>query len=471
MPLVSNAKNLWRKSIHLHDPFNNHNMGQDVAARHTDPVTLVIIGCGQRGKKYAAYALDEPTKCKVVAIAEPRPKTRKSFADAHHVDQTLVFNTWQDLHQASADTIKTVGKRLADAVIIAVQDHMHLEVALAFAEQGYHILCEKPMSTNLDDCLKMEAAVKKAGIIFGMGHVLRYSPYSKALTEVVRSGTLGQLINVVHIEPVGYYHFAHSYVRGNWAREEESCFSLMTKSCHDIDILCHWLSPGTPTRVSSFGSLQHFRKISKPPAAGSATRCFDCAHEKECPYSARKIYLDPVSQGNTHWPASTIVDGVPDIENITSALKHGPYGRCVYECDNDVCDNQVVNLEFSNGATATFTMIAHTSLICERQTRLHFSHGEIVGDMNTFTVTNFRTGQTKKHVPKNEGGGHGGGDTGLIRTFVEAVRTGRQSVLGTDVSQVLKSHLTVFAAESSRREGKVVDCFEFEKEARKKVII
>lgn len=182
-------------------------------------------------------------------MAEPRPKTRNHFAAAHNIDQTLVFDSWQELHQASAETIKTVGKRLSDAVIIAVQDQMHLEVCLAFAEQGYHILCEKPMSTNLDDCLKMEAAVKKAGIIFGMGHgtllsycsgtdvsnntriVLRYSPYNHALTKIIRSGELGPLINIVHIEPVGYYHFAHSYVRGHWRKEEESCFSLMTKSC------------------------------------------------------------------------------------------------------------------------------------------------------------------------------------------------------------------------------------------------
>ncbi|KAI0796546.1 streptomycin biosynthesis protein StrI [Abortiporus biennis] len=446
-------------------------MGQDFNDYKNEPITLAIIGCGQRGKNYAAYALQEPSKCKVVAIAEPRPKTQKNFSTAHHVDTTLVFNTWQELHKASAETIKTVGKRLADAVIIAVQDHMHLEVTIAFAEQGYHILCEKPMATSLEDCIKMEAAVKKAGIIFGMGHVLRYSPYNKALTEVVRSGELGQLINIVHVEPVGYYHFAHSYVRGSWSKEQESCFSLMTKSCHDIDIICHWLSPETPSRVSSFGSLQHFRNSSKPKGAGSANRCFDCAYERECPYSAKKIYLEPVQQGNTHWPASTIVDGIPDIENITSALKTGPYGKCVYECDNDVCDNQVVNLQFANGATASFTMVAFTSLICDRQTRLHFTHGEIVGDMNTFAVTNFRTRKTEKHNPRNEGGGHGGGDLGLIQAFVEAVRTGRQEVLETDVSDVLKSHLTVFAAETSRREGRVIDCVEFEKEARVKYAV
>lgn len=382
-----------------------------------------------------------------------------------------MFNDWQELLKASADTIQTIGKRLVDAVVVAVQDHMHCEVVTAFAAQGYHILCEKPMATSLQDCLEMEKAVKNAGIIYGVGHVLRYSPYSKAITEVVRSGQLGELINVVHIEPVGYFHFAHSFVRGHWKKESESSFSLMTKCCHDIDILCHWLSPAIPMRISSFGSLQHFRKEKKPPTAGTATRCLECSVEQDCPYSAKKIYLEPVSRGNTNWPVSTIVDGIPDIENITDALCNGPYGQCVYESDNDVCDHQVVNIEYSSGATVSFTMVAHTSLICERQTRLHFTHGEIVGDMNNFTVTDFRTGHKTTHHPKNEGGGHGGGDLGLMRTFVEAVRTNNQELLGTDVSEVLQSHLTVFAAEASRREGTVVDCAKFEKAIRAKLEI
>ena len=127
---------------------------------------------------------------------------------------------------------------------------------------------------------------------------------------------------------------------------------------------------------------------------------------------------------------------------------------------------KVVNIEFSSGATASFTMVAYTSLICERQTRLHFTHGEIVGDMNTFTVTDFRTGKRTTHCPPNEGGGHGGGDLGLIRTFINAVRLGDQTILGVDVGEILTNHLTVFAAEQSRKEGKVVDCAQYERTIR-----
>jgi predicted dehydrogenase len=142
---------------------------------------------------------------------------------------------------------------LADAVVVAVQDAQHAEVVLACTPLGYHILCEKPFATSAEECIRMSDAVKKAGdIVFAIGHgmcwesgsprlwiafdlcvcaVLRYSPYNQSVVDVIRSGALGKPINIVHVEPVGYYHFAHSYVRGNWAREAKSSFSLLTKSC------------------------------------------------------------------------------------------------------------------------------------------------------------------------------------------------------------------------------------------------
>ncbi|PPQ66752.1 hypothetical protein CVT24_008709 [Panaeolus cyanescens] len=458
--IIANTKNIWRRSTRLTEsPFNNTNHSAADKPRVTgsvkptrsspteDVITIAVVGCGQRGKAYANYAFRCPELCKIVAIAEPRPRTKQQFAQSHNIDQTLVFDSWEELLAASAETIVTVGKRLADAVIVAVQDHMHLEVVEAFSKQGYHVLCEKPMATNPLDCLRMEAAVKASGAIFGMGHVMRYSPYSKEITDIIRSGSLGELVNAVHVEPVGYYHFAHS----------------------DIDLLCHWFKPAIPVKISSFGSLRHFRQSAKPTAAGNTTRCLDCPIERNCPYSAKKIYLDPVSHGNTGWPVETIVDGLPDIENVTEALRDGPYGRCVYESANDVCDNQVVNIEFSNGSTASFTMVAFTDAICDRQTRLHFSHGEIIGNMNTFTVSDFRKRSTTTHRPRNEGGGHGGGDMGLISSFVEAVRTNQQKALGTTIDEVVKSHLTVFAAEESRLKGIVVDYPSFEMTIRKEM--
>ncbi|KDQ20530.1 hypothetical protein BOTBODRAFT_26548 [Botryobasidium botryosum FD-172 SS1] len=431
------------------------------------PVTIAIIGAGQRGKVYAEFALANPHLCKVVAVAEPRKRTRELMVEAHLVPEAQVFKSWEDLLAASSACLAQTGKRIADAVVVAVQDNLHAAIVTAFAEQQYHILCEKPLATTPEECIRIHDAVKKSDKVFGIGHVLRYSPYNRAIADIIRSGELGKPINIVHIEPVGHYHFAHSYVRGDWAREKDSSFSLMTKSCHDIDILGFYLSPSTPVRVSSFGSLTHFRKSEKPVAAGPATRCMECPIRDSCPYSAKRIYLDPVTIGERGWPASTLTDGPPDIESVTEVLQTGPYGKCVYESDNDVVDHQVVNLEYSTGATCSFTMVAFTEQICNRSTRIHFTHGELIGDMKTFTTTNFTTLETKQHAPLQEGGGHGGGDLGLMRAFVHAVREGRQDVLGVTVDEVLRSHMTVFAAEKSRKEGKVISCQGYEEEIRR----
>lgn len=137
-------------------------------------------------------------------------------------------------------------------------------------------------------------------------------------------------------------------LQGNWRREDETAPILLTKSCHDIDWL-KWIVGAKCVKVSSFGSLKHFRKEQQPE--GASSRCLDCkvclhcagilySHstqvEQQCPYSAKKIYLDAVKRGVTGWPVKILVEGTPTEENITRALETGPYGRCVYESDNDV---------------------------------------------------------------------------------------------------------------------------------------
>ncbi|CEL61280.1 putative oxidoreductase YjhC OS=Escherichia coli (strain K12) GN=yjhC PE=3 SV=2 [Rhizoctonia solani AG-1 IB] len=442
------------------------------------PVRLAVVGAGQRGRKYGRYALDNPKHCTVFAVAEPRPETRECMAQEHQLPPDRIFSDWKDLLAASdahdATRKDPTDPRYVDGVVVTVQDHMHAEVVIPFAQRGYHILCEKPMATTPEECIRMADEVERSGVVFKIAHVLRYSKYNQALREVVISGDLGKLVNIVHVEPVGHYHFAHSYVRGNWNREAKSSFSLMTKSCHDIDLLCHLFAPATPVRFSSFGSLNHFTKSEKPVEAGSAVRCLDCAVQKTCPYSASRIYLT----GNTGWPVSAIVDGAVTRDKVVKELEDGPYGLCVYESPNDVCDHQVVNIEFSNGTTASFTMVAFTKLICERQTRIHLTHGEVIGDSNMFTTTNFRTNETQRHRPSFMDA-HGDGDMGVIREFVRSVshrlakgnnqtseNVDSADDVGYPVSEVLRSHLAVFCAERARRTGTVVLFEDYEREVR-----
>ncbi|KAJ3497551.1 hypothetical protein NLG97_g1816 [Lecanicillium saksenae] len=392
------------------------------------PVTIVVVGAGSRGTSLTWMIWDS-------------------------IPEDLQFQNWKDL--------KAKGK-IADAVVIAVQDHQHVEAVEDYAELGYHILCEKPMATSVADCVKISNLTKAtAPKVFGMGHVLRYSPYNRAVKDIIDSGALGEIINIQHIEPVGNQHFAHSYVRGNWHKEADSSFALMTKSCHDIDIVNFYLSGLKPTKVHSFGSLRHFKKSQKPVEAGAAKRCLECPHEQDCVWSAKKIYIDTLQGDVEKWARHFVDSEVLDIENVTEALNRTNYGTCVYEGENDVVDHQIVNIEYEGGITASVTMSAFTESVCQRGTRIQGTKGELIGDMTTFDVFDFLTRTNKHYAPKLDGGYHGGGDTGLARAFVSAVAHGDQSVLHVTIDDILDSHLLVFAAEKARKENCVVDFDQF----------
>lgn len=411
------------------------------------PVRLAVIGAGSRGTGYAAYAAAHPDQARVVAVAEPRPFYRDRLAREHRIPSERVFADWREAAAVP---------RLADAAIIATQDAMHVEPAEAFAGRGYHLLLEKPMAPDEDGCRRIHRAVIDAGILFAVCHVMRYTAYTRRLKALLEAGAIGDLVSIQHLEPVGYWHQAHSFVRGNWRNERESSPMLLAKSCHDLDWLRHVM--GVPCeRVSSFGSLKHFRREEKPAAAGDATRCLDCSCEATCPYSARRIYLGRVARGQTGWPVDVLTPEVSEAA-VTEALRTGPYGRCVYACDNDVVDHQVVNLLFAGGRTAAFTMTAF-NLGGHRRTRLFGTRGEIAGDGVCLEVTDFLTDRTEViDTAAADGsilGGHGGGDYGLMQSFIAAVAAGDQGRVMSGPDETLETHLMVFAAERSRRRGTV----------------
>ncbi|KAJ3292949.1 hypothetical protein HDU79_000858 [Rhizoclosmatium sp. JEL0117] len=425
-----------------------------------NPVTVLVVGAGQRGNIYASFCLTHPSLATVVAVCESNAKRQSNFALRHKIDAKNVLSDY-----------KQITKGLAQCAVVSTLDQSHADIVVHLASLGYHILCEKPMAVSLEDCEVMRQAVLKAGVLFACGHVLRYSPYTRALQSVLRSGEIGDIINVVHVEPVGWYHFAHSFVRGNWRNEAETSFSLMTKCCHDVDLLTHLFAPLKAKRVSSFGSLTHFKKSQKPKEAGDAKNCLDCSISSSCPYSATSLYITQARKLNKNWPISVVCGGQEvdaetpqDLEDlVVSKLRDGQYGACVYEIpDNDVCDHQVVNIEFEGGKTASLTMVAFTESVCQRATRIHGTKGEIIGDMSTFTVFDFgskvkRTVDPAKTDVDGDGtSGHGGGDSGLMHAFIRAVATGDQSLLGCDVNDVFESHRLVFAAEEARLKGTVV---------------
>lgn len=412
------------------------------------PVTIAVVGAGGRGRAYAGYTIAHPEEATVVAVAEPRARYREWFAEVHRLGNDRAFTTWEEL---------TARPRLADAVIIATPDALHVEPAVALADLGYAILLEKPMAPTEAGCRQVVEAVRRTGVLLAVGHVLRYTPYTVALKALLDQGRLGDIVTVQHLEPVGYWHFAHSYVRGNWRSQAESTFLLLAKACHDLDWIRYLV--GAPcVRVSSFGALSHFRPSERPP--GAADRCLDCPVEAACPYSAVRFYRRALADPHLrYWVEIITPDVSPD--GVEQALRHGPYGRCVYTSDNDVVDHQVVNMEFAGRQTASFTVTAFTPQ-APRMTRLFGTRGFADGDGHQLRVFDFLSEatevvETASYGPGSASGGHGGGDQGLMRAFVAAVAGGDPSPINTTPAEILESHLMAFAAERSRLEHRVVE--------------
>ena len=415
----------------------------------TQPIKIIILGAGNRGRVYAEYARRHPGEAQVVAVAEPRSKYRAALAYDHHLAETSRFTSWQEVAEHP---------KFADAVVIATPDRDHLEPVRAFADQGYHILLEKPMAPTADECAEIALLVKRSGVLLAVGHVLRYTPYTRTLKRLLDEGVIGEIISLQHLEPVGHWHQAHSYVRGNWRNQGTSSSMLLAKSCHDLDWI-RYIMGERCTAIHSFGALTHFKKEQKPPEAKNALRCLECDYEPQCPYSAKRIYLPLAERGETGTPLTALtLDTTP--AGVLEALATGPYGRCVYECDNDVVDHQVVNMEFAGEKTASFTMTGFTRMR-PRQTGIFGTRGEIQGDGLSLHSFDFLTGEqrTVNCVQAGEGDtltGHGGGDAGLMAAFVNAVAEGDPRYLLSGPEETLESHQMVFAAERSRLERRTV---------------
>jgi len=300
-------------------------------------------------------------------------------------------------------------------------------------------------------------------------HVLRYTNFFKAIKDIIDSGEIGEVMNIQHIEGVGNVHQSHSFVRGNWGNSKRSSFMLLQKSCHDMDILA-WLIGKPCTAVQSFGSLSYFTEENAPE--GAPARCIDgCPHADTCPYNAVKLYLEETNEsgrGNWFRRASTHLIAPTDAD-VEKVLRTTEYGKCVYRCDNDVVDHQVVNAQFGDNVYVSFTMSAFNK--GGRYLRVMGTKGEIAGNAenNKITVYNLETGTSREHDCNSRVGGstivsgHGGGDQGIIAALRDLLcGITSKSVCG--IRESCDNHMIAFAAEESRLAGgKLVRMDEFMK--------
>ncbi|MEA3335546.1 MAG: Gfo/Idh/MocA family oxidoreductase [Chloroflexota bacterium] len=417
-----------------------------------ESITAVLLGAGQRGAdSYGPYALEYPQELRFVAVAEPDPIRRTRFAEAHGIPSERQFTTWEEVASRP---------QLADALFNCTKDQMHYASTMGALDTGYDVLLEKPMTNRLTPTVQLVQHAEKLGRLLQVCHVLHYTTFFSTLHDILESGKLGDIITVEHRENVETYHMAHSFVRGNWRNAAESSPMILSKCCHDLDILT-WNFGHGPERLQSFGSLLHFRRDMAP--TGATQRCTDdCPVSEQCPFDARRLYLD---MDRTGWPVTMITSDL-SYQGRLQALESGPYGRCVFHCDNTVVDHQTVNLEFPGGATAVLFMQGHSH---EESRTLRYDgtratlRGKFTYRGGVIEIHDHVTGAMEVIPCDATMSGHSGGDFGMVSAFLETIR-GNAAPL-TRARVALESHMMAFAAEESRKKGKVVDMAVFRRRA------
>ncbi len=417
--------------------------------------SVVIAGAGGRGRiTYAPYAKKFPEQMRLIAAADRIPERLEEMRQEYGLEQDKCFSSVEEMFAQP---------RLADMAFICTQDADHVRHACLALDKGYDVLLEKPVSADIAQCRQLLDKAEKLGRSVTVCHVLRYAPFYQKLKSLLEEGTLGEIISIQASENVGYWHQAHSFVRGNWRRSGDTSPMILAKCCHDMDLLV-WLTGSRCRRISSMGGLSFFRQENAPQ--GAPDYCMEgCPVKDQCPYDAEKIYVTDTLTGydtnGAGWMQRAVYGGT-DREGLRAALGTSPYGRCVFRCDNDVVDNQSVTMEMESGVTISFHMCG----LNQRNYRtIHImgTGGDISGDLEEETLVLNRFGKEPEVIRMNVEetiSGHGGGDYRMLADMFRARSQGQGTL--TSLRQSLESHYMAMAAESSRLAGgRLVDVDEF----------
>ncbi len=419
--------------------------------------TVAILGCGSRGAfAYGEIMVGWKDKYEIVALCDVDEGKLGCAAAKFGVAKEKSFLTEEGFFE----------EKHADVLVIATQDRDHVRHAIRALELGYHILLEKPISPIKEELYVLLEAQKKYQREVLVCHVLRYAPAYVKIKELIDSGVIGKLVRMEATEMVRYAHQSHSFVRGNWRREEETSPMIMAKCCHDLDMIQYYIG-STCESVYSNGDLRFFKEENQPE--GAADRCQDCQYKTTCPYSAELQYVQAWKEGGCRygWPYNVVdpLNNPYTEETLRAAYEKGPYGRCVFKCDNDVVDNQMVAMNFKNGVYATLVMTAFTGKGGRIYT-FHGTHGEIRFDdgdeilrlfeYNGLEIPKTTTWNVKELVNEkvNKGFGHGGGDMAMLLDLYDLLEGKGKGE--TTLEKSMESHLMALAAEESRKSGQVV---------------
>lgn len=419
-----------------------------------NPITAVIVGSGHRSLRYASYALEHPEKLQIVGVVDPLAERRNQAAELYGFPEQHCYSSVEELVN---------GPRLADAVINGTMDSLHVETTIPLLHAGYDVLLEKPIGISEEEVLKLYEEAQRLGRKVMICHVLRYAPFYSEIRQRVADGEIGDILQIVTTENVSFHHMATAFVRGKWrSKEAGGSHFLMAKSCHDLDLIT-WMKDGIrPVKVSSFGNLSYFREEKAP--SGSGDRCLtNCQIERECVYSARRLYVEQNMWSDYIWEYSKVDRNADDREKLEDLRTDNPYGRCVWRCDNEVTDHQNVIIEFEDQSTASHILTGGTAKPC-RSIHLIGTTGEIEGVMEDgfFVIRKPDPDNAREHIEEKiklevSQDMHGGGDLRLAADFVRMIQGGEPSISSTSLGSSIYGHLIGFHADESRLENRTLD--------------
>ena len=417
--------------------------------------TVSILGAGSRGAEaYGRIMLSQKDRYKIVSICDISKEKVDKYQQIFGVSKDLCFTDENEFFK----------ERRSDALVIATIDEEHVRECIKAFELGYDVLLEKPISANIKELYDLLEVQHKYNNKVMVCHVLRYAKGFTKVKELLDNKVCGDLVMIDTIEQVCFWHQAHSFVRGNWRNSDETSPMILQKCCHDFDLLQYYASSKCDT-ISSIGSLRYFKKENQPE--GAADRCTKCKYDDTCTFSAKRFYIGEwknIGSVENGWPYNVITTKLPLTEEaLYEAIDKGPYGRCVFACDNNVVDNQIVMMRFENGVNANLRMTAFTPG-GGRLMKFYCTNGEIdLYDADEKIVVTKFYGEPEtidiKRLLDEGGHNHGGGDAGIMDSFYKLLNGEVSSETSLDKS--VESHLMALKAEESRlQKGKLLKVHE-----------
>lgn len=401
-------------------------------------IRIAAIGYGNRVRKYLQYVEEHPTAAVLAAVVDSNELRLDEARHKFGVEKENCFTSIDDFFSSNLQV---------DGVIIGTPDDFHYEACISAINKGFRVLLEKPIAQSIQECNKILEASSLKGVPVTVCYVLRYYSYYQKIKSIIDSGELGEMVSINHIVNVGIDRTTHSYVRGIWNNSSTSNPIILSKCCHDIDLII-WLTGSLPKRVNSFGSLKWFKKENAPK--GCSHRCKDCAIERNCPYSAIDLYIR-----RREWISNFIVPEGDTLENVLdNEMENGLYGRCVYFCNNNVRDHQIVSMLMENEVVVNLSMDCFT-LKDNRVTNIKFVFGEIEADDEVIRVTNFKTKEVAEYdfSKINKLPLHANADLKIMEEFISSFNKNFDINMPLLESSI-ESHKACFAAEESARKGK-----------------